>query len=165
MSAVILHGFLSYVLWDWCAAVLCLELISGTGTGALSITFIVIINGSWPLFVCVSGIPIGVFQSMFQVTALETFKLAPDQNGYLMSYIGVTTMVCVSVCVCVCVYVCVRVCVCMCVCMYVCECVCVCVCVCVCLCVRVCVCVCVWKRERERERERENTEYRTFIQF
>ncbi|KAK7091600.1 solute carrier family 22 member 18-like [Littorina saxatilis] len=40
-----------------------------------------------------AGIPIGVFQSMFQVVALETFKLAPDQNGYLMSFIGVTTMI------------------------------------------------------------------------
>lgn len=39
-----------------------------------------------------AGIPISVFQSMFQVVALETFKLAPDQNGYLMSYIGITTM-------------------------------------------------------------------------
>lgn len=40
-----------------------------------------------------AGIPIGVFQSMFQVVNLETFKLAPDQNGYLMSYIGITTMI------------------------------------------------------------------------
>ena len=40
-----------------------------------------------------SGIPIGVFQSMFQVVALETFKLPADQNGLLMSYIGILTMV------------------------------------------------------------------------
>ncbi|XP_067659030.1 solute carrier family 22 member 18-like [Haliotis asinina] len=40
-----------------------------------------------------SGVPIGVFQSMFQVVALNTFNLAPDQNGYLMSYIGITSMV------------------------------------------------------------------------
>ena len=41
-----------------------------------------------------SGIPIGIFQSMFQVVALETFNLPADQNGYLMAYIGVLTMVC-----------------------------------------------------------------------
>lgn len=40
-----------------------------------------------------TGIPIGVFQSMFQVVALETFKLPADQNGYLMSYIGILTMI------------------------------------------------------------------------
>ena len=39
------------------------------------------------------GVPIGVFQSMFQVVALETFKLPADQNGLLMSYIGILTMV------------------------------------------------------------------------
>ena len=46
--------------------------------------------GNFSLF---SGIPIGVFQSMFQVVALETFKLPADQNGMLMSYIGILTMV------------------------------------------------------------------------
>ncbi|KAL5013836.1 hypothetical protein ScPMuIL_008106 [Solemya velum] len=40
-----------------------------------------------------AGIPIGVFQSMFSVVALETFKLPADQNGYLMSYIGILTMI------------------------------------------------------------------------
>ncbi|XP_071109806.1 solute carrier family 22 member 18-like [Haliotis cracherodii] len=40
-----------------------------------------------------SGVPMGVFQSMFQVVALNTFKLAPDQNGFLVSYIGITAMV------------------------------------------------------------------------
>ncbi|KAL8584182.1 hypothetical protein ACOMHN_034868 [Nucella lapillus] len=40
-----------------------------------------------------AGIPIGVFQSMFSVVAMDSFKLQPDQNGYLMSYIGVTTMI------------------------------------------------------------------------
>ncbi|KAL3889099.1 hypothetical protein ACJMK2_001455 [Sinanodonta woodiana] len=40
-----------------------------------------------------SGVPIGVFESMFQVVALETFKLPPDQNGYIMSYIGILTMI------------------------------------------------------------------------
>lgn len=40
-----------------------------------------------------TGIPIGIFQSMFQVVALETFKLPADQNGFLMAYIGVLTMI------------------------------------------------------------------------
>ncbi|XP_052763678.1 solute carrier family 22 member 18-like isoform X2 [Mya arenaria] len=40
-----------------------------------------------------TGTPIGIFQSMFQVIALEIFSLPADQNGYLMSYIGVLTMV------------------------------------------------------------------------
>ncbi|XP_076437631.1 solute carrier family 22 member 18-like [Babylonia areolata] len=40
-----------------------------------------------------AGIPIGVFQSMFSIVAIEKFQLQPDQNGYLMSYIGVTAMV------------------------------------------------------------------------
>lgn len=40
-----------------------------------------------------SGIPIGIFQSMFQVVALETFNLPADQNGFLMAYIGILTMV------------------------------------------------------------------------
>ncbi|WAR17334.1 S22AI-like protein [Mya arenaria] len=39
-----------------------------------------------------TGTPIGIFQSMFQVIALEIFSLPADQNGYLMSYIGVLTM-------------------------------------------------------------------------
>ena len=37
--------------------------------------------------------PIGVFQSMFSVVALETFHLPAEQNGYLLSYVGVLTMV------------------------------------------------------------------------
>ncbi|KAH3709493.1 solute carrier family 22 member 18-like [Dreissena polymorpha] len=40
-----------------------------------------------------TGTPIGIFQSMFQVIALETFNLPADQNGFLMAYIGVLTMV------------------------------------------------------------------------
>ncbi|KAH3709494.1 solute carrier family 22 member 18-like isoform X2 [Dreissena polymorpha] len=36
--------------------------------------------------------PISIFHSMFQVIALETFNLPADQNGFLMSYIGVLTM-------------------------------------------------------------------------
>ena len=34
---------------------------------------------------------------MFQVVALETFKLPADQNGYLMAYIGIMTMVSIIV--------------------------------------------------------------------
>lgn len=30
---------------------------------------------------------------MFQVVALETFNLPADQNGFLMAYIGILTMV------------------------------------------------------------------------
>lgn len=41
----------------------------------------------------VSGIPIGVFQSMFSVVAIDTFKLRPDQNGYILSYVGVLSMI------------------------------------------------------------------------
>lgn len=40
-----------------------------------------------------TGTPIGIFQSMFQVVALETFNLPADQNGYLMAYIGIVTMI------------------------------------------------------------------------
>ena len=41
----------------------------------------------------VAGLPIGVFQSMFSVVALETFELPAEQNGYLLSYVGILTMV------------------------------------------------------------------------
>ena len=41
----------------------------------------------------IAGLPIGVFQSMFSVVALETFKLPAEQNGYLLSYVGILTMV------------------------------------------------------------------------
>lgn len=43
-----------------------------------------------------TGLPIGVFQSMFSVFAMETFKLPAEQNGYLLSYVGVLTMVCIN---------------------------------------------------------------------
>jgi len=39
------------------------------------------------------GIPIGVLQSMLSVIAMDMFGLAPDQNGYLMSYAGVLSMI------------------------------------------------------------------------
>lgn len=44
-----------------------------------------------------TGLPIGVFQSMFSVFAMETFKLPAEQNGYLLSYVGVLTMVCIGI--------------------------------------------------------------------
>jgi hypothetical protein len=30
---------------------------------------------------------------MHNVVAMETFKLLPEQNGYMMSYVGILTMV------------------------------------------------------------------------
>lgn len=39
------------------------------------------------------GIPLAVLQSMFSVIAMDEFGLAPEQNGYLMSYIGVLSLI------------------------------------------------------------------------
>lgn len=41
----------------------------------------------------VSGLPSGIFQVMFSIIALEVFKLEPQQNGYLMAFLGITQMV------------------------------------------------------------------------
>ncbi|XP_067902184.1 solute carrier family 22 member 18 isoform X2 [Heterodontus francisci] len=41
----------------------------------------------------ITGLPMGVFQSMFSVVAMDHFKLEPEHNGYLMAYIGVLQMV------------------------------------------------------------------------
>nr|CAB3266144.1 solute carrier family 22 member 18 [Phallusia mammillata] len=41
----------------------------------------------------VSGIPIGVLHSMFSMIALNHFHLAADVNGYVLSYIGVISMI------------------------------------------------------------------------
>uniref|UniRef100_UPI00398E75E2 solute carrier family 22 member 18 n=1 Tax=Pristiophorus japonicus TaxID=55135 RepID=UPI00398E75E2 len=41
----------------------------------------------------ISGLPMGVFQSMFSIVAMDHFKLEPENNGYLMAYIGVLQMV------------------------------------------------------------------------
>ena len=49
--------------------------------------------GSLILIKMVCGIPIGILQSMFSVIAMEQFKLEPDQNGMLMSYIGALSMI------------------------------------------------------------------------
>ncbi|KAM8894678.1 LOW QUALITY PROTEIN: solute carrier family 22 member 18 [Spinachia spinachia] len=41
----------------------------------------------------VAGLPSGIFQVMFSVIALDFFKLKPEQNGYLMAYFGIASMV------------------------------------------------------------------------
>ncbi len=42
------------------------------------------------------GIPAGVFHSMFSMVNLERFQLTPESNGYLLSYVGVVTMVIIN---------------------------------------------------------------------
>ena len=42
----------------------------------------------------VVGIPAGVFHAMFSMVNMERFQLTPESNGYLLSYVGVLTMVC-----------------------------------------------------------------------
>ncbi|XP_078664646.1 solute carrier family 22 member 18-like [Branchiostoma floridae x Branchiostoma belcheri] len=39
------------------------------------------------------GTPLGIFQSMFSVIAMDRFNIGPEENGYLMSYIGMANMV------------------------------------------------------------------------
>lgn len=39
------------------------------------------------------GLPSGIFQVMFSIIALEFFKLDPEQNGYMMAYFGIVSMV------------------------------------------------------------------------
>ncbi|XP_074480816.1 solute carrier family 22 member 18 [Sebastes fasciatus] len=41
----------------------------------------------------VAGLPSGIFQVMFSIIALDFFKLQPEQNGYLMAYFGIASMV------------------------------------------------------------------------
>ncbi|CAK8680399.1 solute carrier family 22 member 18-like [Clavelina lepadiformis] len=41
----------------------------------------------------VSGLPIGVLHSMFSMVALNHFKLSAAVNGYVLSYIGVVSMI------------------------------------------------------------------------
>ena len=38
------------------------------------------------------GVPIGVFQSMFSVIAIEKFGLPAEKNGMMLSYIGVVSI-------------------------------------------------------------------------
>ncbi|GFO04586.1 solute carrier family 22 member 18 [Plakobranchus ocellatus] len=40
----------------------------------------------------VTGVPMGIFQSMFAVVAVKEFQLAPYQNSYVMSYVGIMAM-------------------------------------------------------------------------
>jgi len=41
----------------------------------------------------VSGVPIGILQSMFSIIAIERFGLAADQTGMVLSYIGAISLV------------------------------------------------------------------------
>ena len=41
----------------------------------------------------ITGIPFGIFQSMFSVVAMDYFKLGPQHNGFVMSYVGLLTIV------------------------------------------------------------------------
>ena len=41
----------------------------------------------------VSGLPIGILHSMFTLIMIDHFHLTPDLNGYVLSYIGVVSMV------------------------------------------------------------------------
>ncbi|XP_032378410.1 solute carrier family 22 member 18 [Etheostoma spectabile] len=41
----------------------------------------------------VAGLPTGIFQVMFSIIAMDFFKLQPEQNGYLMAYFGIASMV------------------------------------------------------------------------
>ena len=40
----------------------------------------------------VTGIPLGVFQSMFSLVAIETFKVDPKESGYVLSYVGLLSL-------------------------------------------------------------------------
>merc|ERR1712012_1129793 len=48
--------------------------------------------GCLMLIKTVCAIPIGIFQSMFSIIAMEQFQLGADQNGMIMSYIGALSM-------------------------------------------------------------------------
>ncbi|XP_062918190.1 solute carrier family 22 member 18 [Mobula hypostoma] len=41
----------------------------------------------------ITGLPMGVFQSMFSVVGMDYFKLEAEDNGYLMAYVGVLQMI------------------------------------------------------------------------
>ena len=42
---------------------------------------------------CICGIPFGIFQSMFSIVAMEYFKLGPKENGIVLSYVGILSIV------------------------------------------------------------------------
>uniref|UniRef100_A0A4W3I6A4 Organic cation transporter-like protein 2 n=1 Tax=Callorhinchus milii TaxID=7868 RepID=A0A4W3I6A4_CALMI len=60
-----------------------------------TITRLMSIPGAAKIFTIkiITGIPSGVFQSMFSVVAMDYFKLDAEHNGYLMAYIGLLQMV------------------------------------------------------------------------
>ena len=41
----------------------------------------------------VSGLPIGVLHGMFGMIAIHYFELSAEVNGYVLSYIGILSMV------------------------------------------------------------------------
>ena len=41
----------------------------------------------------ISGFPIGIFQSMFSIFAMEYFHLKAKENGMVLSYVGIMSMV------------------------------------------------------------------------
>lgn len=41
----------------------------------------------------ISGIPIGVLHSMFSILALNHFGLSAEMNGYVLSYVGLMSIV------------------------------------------------------------------------
>ncbi|XP_064653154.1 solute carrier family 22 member 18-like [Lineus longissimus] len=41
----------------------------------------------------ITGLPAGIFQSMFAVVAMEKFQLTPATNGYIMSYVGIVGLI------------------------------------------------------------------------
>lgn len=41
----------------------------------------------------ITGVPFGIFQSMFSLVSMEYFKLEPQQNGFVMSYVGVLSII------------------------------------------------------------------------
>lgn len=45
----------------------------------------------------ITGVPFGIFQSMFSLVSMEYFKLEPQQNGFVMSYVGGLSIVRVEI--------------------------------------------------------------------
>uniref|UniRef100_A0A4W3IDI4 Solute carrier family 22 member 18 n=1 Tax=Callorhinchus milii TaxID=7868 RepID=A0A4W3IDI4_CALMI len=72
-------------------------MVNATGSvfSLKTITRLMSIPGAAKIFTIkiITGIPSGVFQSMFSVVAMDYFKLDAEHNGYLMAYIGLLQMV------------------------------------------------------------------------
>ena len=45
----------------------------------------------------ITGIPFGVFQSMFSLVSIDYFKLEPQHNGFVLSYVGGLSIVSVFI--------------------------------------------------------------------